>query len=84
MEEYNFDVIKISYCKKHKIHWIWNCPECMAETADQDLLRKIRDKWAYESACGHPVMSLRLDDWIALCKKKGLGNEDWWELKQEG
>lgn len=35
-KEYDFDVIKISYCKKHKLHWIWNCPECMAEIYQED------------------------------------------------
>lgn len=29
--EYKFDVIKISYCKKHKQYWIWNCPDCMVD-----------------------------------------------------
>ncbi len=30
-KEYDYDVLKISYCKKHKLHWITDCPECIHE-----------------------------------------------------
>jgi len=37
--------------------------------------------WAYESACGSPVMSIRLDDWIVYAKTAGI-TDDWWELRE--
>lgn len=49
----------------------------------QHLLIDMRDKWCYDSAYGHPVFSIRLDDWIHFIREAGLTNEKWWELKQE-
>ncbi len=79
---YDYDVIKLSYCIKHEMYWVSDCPECMAESIEQCLLIAIRDKWAYELAAGHPVMALKLEDWVKLCKDKGINNQDWWELKE--
>ena len=49
----------------------------------QEIFRKLRDKWCYEGAHGHPVFSLKLDDWVKFLVDAGLGDEDWWELKEE-
>jgi hypothetical protein len=50
------------------------------ETA-QEILKDIRDMWAWEQSNGHPSMALRLEDWAKYCIKQGAA-EDWWELKQ--
>ena len=81
MKEYDFDVIRLSYCKKHKQYFVMNCPECMAEDAERNMLMKLRDKWAYEQACGCAVMSVRLDNWVKICQEAGI-TEDWWELNE--
>ncbi len=48
-----------------------------------DILTDIREEWAYESALGHPVMALRLEKWVEICREAGV-DKDWWELKQDG
>ena len=48
--------------------------------AEIELLKELRDKWAYESAAGHPVMALRLEKWIEICREKGI-TDNWWELR---
>ena len=44
----------------------------MADDQRREVLRELRDMWAYESSCGHPVMSVHLDKWIEYCKKEGV------------
>jgi len=46
----------------------------------KELFEAMRDKWNYEIAHGHPVFSLRLDDWVGFLREYGLGGKDWWEL----
>ena len=80
MEDYNFDVIKISYCKKHKLYWVSDCPECMADQERLNVLSELREMWAYEQASGCAVFSIRLEKWAEYCRKAGI-TFDWWELK---
>uniref|UniRef100_A0A6M3LW92 Uncharacterized protein n=1 Tax=viral metagenome TaxID=1070528 RepID=A0A6M3LW92_9ZZZZ len=75
-------LIIISYCEKHKQHWIQICPECRATSAEQDLLSVIRDEWAYTQAAGDNCMSIKLTKWIEICQSKGVTNKDWWELQE--
>ena len=53
------------------------------EAEYQQRIEGIRDKWAFDTAHGAAVFSLRLADWIKFLKDNGLGNKDWWELKKE-
>jgi len=82
MNDYDFDVIKISYCKKHKLYWVSDCPECMADQERLNVLAELRDKWAYGQAHGKAVMALLLQDWVDYCHKSKVGF-DWWELKRK-
>ena len=46
------------------------------------VLSELRELWAYEAACGHPVMAIHLGKWVKYCRDAGI-TEDWWELKHE-
>lgn len=35
------DVIKISYCRQHKLYWIWNCPACMEDEVETKTLKAV-------------------------------------------
>ena len=82
MKDYEFDVIKLSYCKKHKEYWVTNCPECIADQERLNVLSELREMWAYEQASGHPVFSISLDKWVKYCRNSKVPF-DWWELKSE-
>ncbi len=33
-----YDLIKISYCRKHQEYWVQNCPDCMADDAEREAI----------------------------------------------
>jgi hypothetical protein len=37
------DDIRLKYCKKHKEWWVNNCPDCMAESVDEEWIKKLED-----------------------------------------
>ena len=41
---YDWDVLKISWCREHKEYWVMNCPECMAEDTLVEGIEKGRQQ----------------------------------------
>jgi len=58
--------------------------ECVVCKAKFEVLRDLRDMWAYEGAHGTPVMSVKLTNWVKYCREVGVPNDwGWWELEHE-
>ena len=72
------DVIKISYCRQHKIHWVWNCPECMAHEVETETLKAVGE-WLEQCITLSTPTRLELDlspEWLESLKQ---GEKPWGE-----
>ncbi|KKK89886.1 hypothetical protein LCGC14_2728600 [marine sediment metagenome] len=79
----------LSICPKHKIfqrqkaqNLILELESLIRKDERERTLRELRDKWCYEQAHGRAVFSLRLYDWARFLIDAGLGDEDWWEIRE--
>lgn len=71
--------ITLYWCEEHKQWWAVNCPDCMADTVEQEmkartarsLIEEIEGK-GFLTAEDHFLLRLPIRDWVAL-KEKWLG-----------
>lgn len=75
MHPYDFDIIKISYCRQHKLYWIQNCPDCMAETYLKEGIRGVVE-WIESVPTreidGAEQYVVTLEQWQAKLKEWGI------------
>ena len=64
------DEFTISWCEKHKQHWVQNCPDCMAEDcleegrkAGINLVWKELQNLGYQRVLDDIVLRSKLKEW---------------------
>lgn len=72
--------ITLYWCRKHKYYFAQNCPDCMAETVEEEtraktarsIIEEIEGKAERVTYHNVPIGILQAEDWQAL-KEKWLG-----------
>jgi hypothetical protein len=41
--KYRMEIIKLSYCIKHKEYFVRDCPNCLADDVEAETLKRVRE-----------------------------------------